>query len=1019
MITVNNNYSERAVAIMASVPLQDGLKVGDAVGGFRLELIREVPELRAAGYQFVHVKTGARLIHLFCDDDNNLFSIAFRTPVSDSTGVPHILEHSVLCGSKRFPVKDPFQEMLKGSLQTFLNAMTYPDKTVYPVSSQVEKDFYNLVDVYCDAVLNPLLTENTFYQEGWHYDLEKPGDPVGIRGIVYNEMKGVFSDFSSHVGRGITSKLFPDTSYFHESGGDPEHIPELTYGQFKEFHRKFYHPSNSFIFVYGNLPSEKTLKFVDERYLSAFEAQPVDSSVAPQPPWGEPRTAVMEAPAPSSEEDGSASVVCSWVVGRCADPVDVFSASILSGYLLSTETSPLKRALVDSGLGEDLDDMCGFDADLAQGVFSVGLRKAQPQNAQAILNVIMNTLSNEVKNGLDGELIEGSVRQTEFNLREITNGHFPYNLRLADRCYRSWINGGDPFALLAFEEPLAVIKDGMKKGRFFEEFIRKNLIDNRHRLLATVTASSEKGRKLEAQTEEQAARLTAGFTEDDKKRCLELTLALRERQAAPPPPEALAALPSLAISDLPREGKIVPAEEGGAGGVRLITHPIFTSGIVYLDVGFDFYGVEPRHIRFIPLYMELLTRCGAGKFTYEQMAKRISLSTGGIAASTVCQTKIGTRDEVFFTAFLHGKALEPRFDEMLGIMEDLLVRPDLTNKKLIKDLLLEERNTLNSSIIHSGHSFAVTDAAARLSRSRKLDDMLGGIAQLRFLDEIVKTEDYGSAERACRGLHNMMINRRTCVMSMTAGDPSKFAGRLESFASALPSHERVGERFVDVAQGHSDEWLELFSNSEAFERREADSPTASYKGIEINSAVNFTARAWRLPDTDAAEKGLSYLLSRNLSTGYLWDKVRVEGGAYGGMAGASVGHPVFSCASYRDPNLESTLAHFTGGLSEVAKLIPKKQVDQSVIGAIGRIDQPKPPHSLGFSKTMEILTGSTEEYRRQFREAVLDATPEDLKRAAERVLAANESAVTVLGSSAALDKAQWAGIEFEREKLIQ
>ncbi|GBU23191.1 peptidase [Fibrobacteres bacterium R8-0-B4] len=1003
---------------MAKVPYQSGLKAGGEVGGFRLELIREIPELRGTGYQFVHVKTGARLIHLFNDDDNNLFSIAFRTPVGDSTGVPHILEHSVLCGSKRFPVKDPFQEMLKGSLQTFLNAMTYPDKTVYPVSSQVEKDFYNLVDVYCDAVLNPLLTENTFYQEGWHYDLEDPDDDIGIRGIVYNEMKGVFSDFSSHVGRGITSMLFPDTSYFHESGGDPEHIPELTYEQFKDFHKRFYHPSNSFIFLYGNLPSEKTLKFIDARYLREFDAQPADSSVAPQPLWSEPRTAVMVAPAPSADEDGSASVVCSWIVGRGADPLDVFSASILSGYLLSTETSPLKRALVDSGLGEDLDDMCGFDADLAQGTFSVGLRKAQPQNAQAILDIIMNTLENEVKNGLDGELIEGAVRQTEFGLREITSGHFPYNLRLADRCYRSWMNGGDPFALLAFEGPLSAVKEGMKKGRFFEEFIQKNLIDNKHRLLAVVTASSEKGKKLEAQTEEQAARLTAGFTEVDKKRCLELTAALREQQSAAPTPEALAALPALAICDLPREGKSVPAEEGSAGGVRLITHPLFTSGIVYLDVGFDFYGVEPSDIKFIPLYLDLLTRCGAGKFTYEQMAKRVSLSTGGIAASTTCQTKIGTKDEVFFTAFLHGKALEPRFGEMLGILEDILVRPELTNKKLIKDLLIEARNTLNSSIIHAGHSFAISDASARLSRSRKIDDMLGGITQLRFLDEIIKNEEYGLAESACLSLHDMMINRKTCVMSMTVGDPSKFTGALESFAGNIPSVERPGAVFQDAARGYSDEWLELFSNAEGLERREADVPTASYKGIEINSAVNFIARAWRLPDTDAAEKGPAYLLSRNLSTGYLWDKVRVEGGAYGGMSGSSAAHPVFSCASYRDPNLESTLEHFVGGLNEVAGLIPKKQADQSIIGAIGRIDQPKPPHTLGFSKTMEILTGYTEEYRQQFREAVLGATPEALKRAAERVLAANESAVTVLGSSAALDKAQWAGIEFEREKLI-
>jgi Zn-dependent M16 (insulinase) family peptidase len=1003
----------------ASVPLRDGIeKIGDVIGGFRLEQICEIPELRGAGYRFTHAKTGARLIHLFNDDDNNLFSIAFRTPVSDSTGVPHILEHSVLCGSKRFPVKDPFQEMLKGSLQTFLNAMTYPDKTVYPVSSQVEKDFYNLVDVYCDAVLNPLLTENTFCQEGWHYDIEKPGAPVGLKGIVYNEMKGVFSDFSSHVGRGIISMLFPDTAYAHESGGVPEHIPELTYGQFKEFHKKYYHPSNAFIFVYGNLPSEKTLRFIDERYLREFDAQPVNASVAPQPLWGEPRSVLIEAPASSEDEDGSASVVCSWIVGESADPVSVFAASILSSYLLATETSPLKRALVDSGLGEDLDDMCGFDDDLAQGVFSAGLRKARPENAQAILDIIMNTLKNEAERGLDAELLEGVVRRHEFSLREIADGHFPYNLRLADRCYGSWINGGDPFALLAFEAPLSAVKEEMKKGGFFEGFIRKNLIDNRHRLLAVVTASSEKGKKLEAQTEEQAARLTAGFTEADKKRCLELTSALREQQSAQPAPEALATLPVLKKEDLPREGKKVPFEDGSVGGVRLITHPIFTSGIVYLDIGFDFYGAEPRLIPFIPLYLELLTRCGAGEFSYEQMAKRVSLSTGGISASAACKTKVGTRDETFFMAFLHGKALEPRFGEMLGIMEDILVRPDLENVKLIKDILIEERNALSASIVQCGNRFAAVDAASRLSRSRKLDEMLGGITQLRFLDAIVKNEDYELAARSCGSLHSIMLNRKTCVLSMTAGVPSKFASSLEPLVNSLPSHRKIGERFEDMVYGFSDEWLELFSNADAFARRVPAVPTVTYKGIDINSAVNFAARAWRVPELSAAENGLAFLLSRNLSTGYLWDKVRVEGGAYGGAAGMSVSHPVFSCTSYRDPNLESTLAHFAGGLHEAAALIPKEKVDQSRMGAIGRIDHPSTPRARGFSKTMDILTGYSDGYAQELREAILSATPEGLKQAAEAVLAAKESAVTVLGPAAALGRAQGAGIGFEREALL-
>jgi len=1002
------------------VPVQR-LAAGGTVSGFRVERVQEIPELRSSAYLFTHAKTGARLIHLYNEDDNNLFSIAFRTPVGDSTGVPHILEHSVLCGSKRFPVKDPFQEMLKGSLQTFLNAMTYPDKTVYPVSSQVEKDFYNLVDVYCDAVLNPLLTENTFYQEGWHYDLENPDGPIGIKGIVYNEMKGVFSDFSSHVGRGTISKLFPDTTYFHESGGDPEHIPELTYGQFRDFHRKFYHPSNSFIFLYGNLPSEKTLRFIDEKYLGAFEALSIDSSVGTQPLWGEPRTARIEAPAPE-DEDGTASVICSWIVGESADAVSVFAQSILANYLLSTESSPLKRALVDSGLGEDLDDMCGLDSDLAQSVFSVGLRKSAPEHAQAVLGIIMDTLEREAARGLDADLIEGAVRQAEFHLREIISGHFPYNLRLADRCYRSWLNGGDPFALLAFEKPLSIIKEEMRKGGFFEGLIRRHFIDNKHRLLSIVTASPEKGKKLEAQTEEQAKRLTAGFTDEDRRRCLALTRALREQQSAPPSPEALASLPALTKDDLPREDRKVPFEKGELGGVPLITHPIFTSGIAYLDIGFDFNGVDAGLIPFIPLYLELLTRCGAAGSSYEQMAKRISLSTGGIDMTVACRTKIGTADGLFFMAFMHGKSLEPRFGEMLGIVKDLLLSPDLTNRKQIKDLLLEGRNALNSSVIHSGHSFAVTNASARLSRSRMMDELLGGVSQLRFLDAVVKQEDYDSAAGACVKLHDFLINRSACVVSVTAGDPSKFAGQLESLASSLPVKVRAvdGGGSLEIAFRFAVLCLpvKVRAGDGGGEAGHAEPVNMGYRGIEINSAVNFAARAWKINGLDAAENGRLFLLSRSLSTGYLWDKVRVEGGAYGGMSGMSVSHPVFTCASYRDPNLEETLEHFTKGLGEAVNGIPKDRVDQCIVGAIGRVDQPRTPHSLGLGETMDILTGRTGEYRREFREAILRATPEDLKRAAERVLSSRESAVTVLGSAAAFDKAASNGVAFEREKLL-
>jgi len=988
-----------------SVPVQD-ITEGKIISGFQLEQIEKIPELRSCAYRFLHKRTGARLIHLFNDDSNNLFSIAFRTPVSDSTGVPHILEHSVLCGSKKFPLKDPFQELLKGSLQTFLNALTYPDKTVYPVSSQVEKDYYNLVDVYCDAVFNPLLTENTFYQEGWHYDIEDITHPVGIKGIVYNEMKGVYSDFSNHVVRSTMSALFPDTTYFYESGGNPEHITDLTYEQFRNFHKKYYHPSNSFIFLYGNLPSEKTLAFLDEKYLSAFDGiLDIDSSISLQKPWDKPKTIMIEAPS-SEEENGSASVICAWVFGRSTDPVTAFCGSILSHYLLGTESSPLKRALIDSGLGEDLDDMTGFDAELCQCLFAAGLRKCKPENAQKISDIIIDTLRKQAEHGLDKELLEGSLRQMEFRLREITGGSFPYNLRLADRCYRSWVHDGDPMALLAFEKPLSIIKEEAAKGGFFEKFITENLVNNNHRLLSVVKASFAMGKKLEEQSIEQAKRLTAGFTQDDKQRCLELTKILRTQQATPSSPEAAATLPKLTKSDLPKTTKKIPVEKGSLGdGVESFYHPIFTSGIAYLDIGFDFRGVPSQLLPFIPLYLDLLTICGTQKYSYEQMSKRIALSTGGISTSISCKTKIGTSslgsssEDLFFMAFVHGKALEPRFGELLSILSDLLHGPDLSNRKQIKDLLLEMRNGLNSSIVSSGHSFAITNASSRLSKTRMIDETLGGITQLRFLDSIVKSENYDSVIESCKKLHEFLINKNACVVSVTFDDPSRLKGQLEPFIAALPALSRTIEDTLPISVDQS-----------------ADQQ--KYKGIEISSAVNFVARAWKMSALNAAQNGHLFLLSRNLSTGYLWDKVRVEGGAYGGMAGMSIANPLFTCASYRDPNLAQTLLHFEKGLGEVSAGIAAQKVDQSIVGAIGRIDAPKSPHGEGFGETMDILGGYTEEYRQKLREALLNATPQDMKEAADRILSSKEWAVTVIGSQAAFEKAGGEGLTFEREKLV-
>lgn len=966
------------------------------VHGFKTERIEPIPELHSTAYIFTHEKTGARLLHLYNDDPDNLFSIAFRTPVYDDTGVPHIMEHSVLSGSRKFPIKDPFQEMLKGSLQTFLNALTYRDKTVYPVASQVEKDFFNLVDVYCDAVFHPLLTKTTFYQEGWHFESEGPSKLIGIKGIVYNEMKGVFSDFASHVGRKTVAGLMPDTPYAFESGGEPEHITDLTYEAFIAFHGRYYHPSNAFIVLYGNIPSEKTLEFLDSRYLAEFDAIAPASEIPAQSLWSAPVKRSFEAPAPK-EDDGSATVLLAWIFGPSVDPVSILTGTVLSHYLLGAESSPLKRALIDSGLGEDLDDISGFGIEAIQSTFAAGLRKTKPEHAEKIEGIILAVLRAQVEEGMDAELLEGALRQIEFHLREVNGGHVPYHLRLADRCYNAWLYGGDPLAHLAFEKPLAIIKEHLITGgdAYFRDSVKRHLLDNRHRLLAVIAASSRMGAELGKQTEIQAAGLSASFTEDDKRRYAELTRELVARQNTPPSPEALATLPRLTKNDLPAKGFETPAVVSDIEGRPFYQHPIFTSDIVYFDIGFDLRGIPADLLPYLPLYLELLHRSGTASCSYERMATRIALSTGGVGTSVSCRTAVGADDDLVFYSFLHGKSLRSRFDEMLAIIQELLVEADPANLKQIKDILLEARNGLNASIINNGHHVALLRASSHLSQSRYVQEQLDGISQLRFLEKLIRDNAVERIAPHLRRLHALTVNKNACVISVTADDPEPLTGRIASLLNNLPAAPLSLYRFTPPPG--------------------PDRPS----GIEINSAVNFTARAWRIDAFDPEEYGLLFLMARHLSTDYLWNKIRVEGGAYGGMSTISAAHPVFACMSYRDPNLGSTLGHFERGIEDIVAGVKSSSLETSIIGAIGRIDQPKAPHERGLGETLDRLFGYTPQKRQLVREAVLGATPEKLQSIARKLLERKKSAIAVLANAATFDAAAREGWSFEREPLLR
>jgi len=963
--------------------IEQNISVGDKIAGFTVESVTPISELNTVAYQFIHDVTGARAIHLYNDDRNNLFSTAFRTPVSDNTGVPHILEHSVLAGSEKYPLKDPFKELLKSSMQTFLNAITYPDRTLYPVSSQVEADFFNLMVIYCDAVFNPLLTENTFHQEGWHFDVEDVNEPVSIKGIVYNEMKGVFSDFQSHVARKMLSGLFPDTTYFFESGGEPEAIPELTYEAFKEFHAKFYHPSNSFIILYGDIPSEKTLGYMQDNFLKSFERREVDSAVAGQPKWDAPREMEIEAPAPK-ENDGTATILLNWMWPGTTDGEEGLLCDIITRYLFNGESAPLKRALLDSGLGEDLDDMCGYDNDLANGFFSAGLSKTKVEHKEAIEQLIVDTLAKEIENGFDDELLEGAIRRIEFRLREIRKGgHFPYPLRLAEGIYRSWLYSGDPLTHIAFEKNLNMLKaKKAENSGYFEKKLKEYTLDNAHRLTMIVKASSQLGEDLGKMTETQSAELSKDFTPEQISAYQKDTMTLLANQKKEHTEEELACIPLLEKEDIPLKNEVINFSETKLADATVYSQDLFTAGIVYFDISFALTCLSEEQLSYYPLYAEYLTRGGAGGFNAQEMAKRVNLHTGGVNGSDYIMEMFGDIDSIRAGSTIHLKALESTSDEMFSIVNDMLLRPDFSDKALLKNILLENRNDLFSSIARAGHSFGILNGTSRLLTTRAIEEKIDGISQYRFLKELSEDPDYDAIFEICIGIHNTLVNRETATVSITASEPKRFFDATEKLLKDLPAFIPLDNDFTPA-------------------------PTLGKPlAVEISSSVNYVTQSWKLENLDSQSIGEHYLMGRILSTGYLWDKVRVEGGAYGGMAVAGSAHPTFSFASYRDPNLVSTLEHYKGALNYLINDLTEEELSRSITGTIGKLDVPKSPHTKGFGETMARIVNNLPEDRQKVREAILNCTIENIRARATFLLDHfDESEVTVLASGSGITDA--------------
>lgn len=950
------------------------------------ELVREqqIPEVNSLARLYRHKKTGAEILSLLNDDENKVFGITFKTPPEDSTGVAHILEHSVLCGSRKYPVKKPFVELLKGSLHTFLNAMTFADKTAYPVASQNLQDFYNLVDVYLDAVFFPLITEDTFRQEGWHYELEASQAPITYKGVVFNEMKGAYSSASAVLSKVSQLSLYPDSTYGVNSGGDPKAIPDLSYEYFKDFHAKYYHPSNARIVFYGDDDPERRLSILD-KYLGQFDRIEVRADVSLQPRFASPKK-VVETYAANEAEAGkkTSMVTVNWMLDEITDPQLMLALGVLEFILVGTSAAPLRKALIDSGLGEGLTGS-GLAEDFRQPYFTVGLKGIDEADAEKVEAMILSTLEKLSKEGIDPQTVEAAINTAEFQMRENNTGSFPRGIALMFRATRTWLHGGDPFEPLAFEETLSTLKGHLAAGaRVFETLISQHLLENRHR--TTVLLKADTGQAAREAAEERARldAVQAAMSPAELAEAVEITSKLKALQEQADPPEALARIPTLTLVDLPRQGKLIPIEREMQEGVRLFTHPLATSGVLYLDLGFDLKSVPGALLPLLPIFSRALLQTGTAKEDFVSLTQRTGRSTGGIGPQRWNSTKRDSKETAAWL-FLRGKSVPEKADELLAILHDVLTTARLDNRERIRQMVLESKAGFESSLAGMGNGIVSMRLRAQFSESDWLNEQLGGVSHYFFLRDLAKAidSDWPAVQGKLEAIREILLNRANMVANVTAD-----AGLIDAF------HPQLGGflRGLPLGSVNGSSWGFI-------EHRRSE-------GLTFPGQVNYVAKGANLIELGLKPAGGVAVALKHLNTTYLWDKIRVQGGAYGGSSSFDPFSGGFAFTSYRDPNLLGTIENYDKAAGFLRLPVGAQELTRSIIGVIGAIDTYRLPDAKGFVSMLYELMDDTDAARQERREQVLGATQRDFAALADAIeQVARSGQVVVLGSETAIKAA--------------
>lgn len=960
------------------------------LNAYEVVLTEDLPDLKSKGYLLKHKKSGARVLLMENDDENKVFTIGFRTPPSDSTGVPHIMEHSVLCGSRDFPVKDPFVELVKGSLNTFLNAMTYPDKTVYPVASCNDKDFQNLMHVYMDAVFYPNIYQHDeiFRQEGWSYKLDEPDGKLEYNGVVYNEMKGAFSSPEGVLDRVILNSLFPDTSYAYESGGDPEEIPNLTYEQFLDFHRKYYHPSNSYIYLYGDMDMEEKLKWLDENYLCEFDAAEVDSEICFQKPFDK-MIEVEKTYSISSEETEEENTYLSYnkVIATSLDEKLYQAFQILDYALLSAPGALLKKALMDAGIGKDI--MGSYDNGIYQPIFSIIAKNAEPQQKEQFVQVIEDTLRKIVEDGIDRKALEAGINYHEFRFREADFGNYPKGLMYGLDLFDSWLyDEKKPFIHMQAIPTFAFLKEQIGT-RYFEDLIQKWILDNPHGSMVIVKPERGRTARMDRELDEKLQTYKAGLSPDEVEKLARDTAELIVYQESEDAREDMEKIPVLGREDISREIAPICNEERVCGGIPMVYHNVETNGIGYVTLLFDLSGVPEEKLPYVGMLQAVLGIIDTTHYEYGELFNEINVHTGGIGTSLELYPDVTKVKEKEFRATfeMKGKALYPKMDVLFKMMREILTESKLEDEKRLKEILSMLKSRLQMSFLSSGHTTAALRALSYSSPLSKFKDDTDGIGYYEAVKEI---EEHFEEKK-----EELISNLK------------ELAARIFRADNLMISYTAAPEGLDAVEKE-----METFKNG-LFERTDGDEQenrcilhcVKRNEGFKTSSKVQYVARTGNFIDGGAAYSGALHILKVILSYDYLWQNIRVKGGAYGCMCNFNrIGEGYL--ISYRDPNLEKTIDVYEKVTEYLRNFeADDRDMNKYIIGTISNIDRPMNPSAKGTRSMNLYMNHVTEEMIKKEREEILNAGQEEIRALADVVaamLAADQ--LCVIGSEEKIEE---------------